>query len=205
MKSFAKMARYLACSLILCLCAPLFAQEYHARLSSEAIDEAFNLGRRNDQHTAAFLGQYFRRFPMPPKGPYISSIELLTPYAQVATHAMLNLVNENIFNVEKKYGTRVGFVQLTVRVSSTLSYSLPSDDDAVWKEFVITASQEHSLDIKRKRLTRVYPGDDGGGFEYTDMVLRLSAEEVASSPITIEVSTSGGQQVEAKFDLSKLE
>jgi len=48
-----------------------------------------------------------------------------------------------------------------------------------------------------------YPGD-AGGFDYADMVLRLNAEEVASAPIKIEVSTKDGQHVEASFDLSKL-
>jgi len=204
MQFFAKTVRCLAFCLALCLCAPLFAQRYYSHLSPGAIDEAFALGQRKDQDTDAFLARYFHRFPTPPKGPCISSIELLTPYAQIVNHAMLNLGNENVFNVEKKYGSRVGFVQLTVRVFSTPTYTLPYDDDALWKEFEVTVSQEHSLEIKRKRLTRAYPGEDGGGFEYADMVLRLNADDVASAPIKIEVSTSDGQHVEAKFDLSRL-
>lgn len=202
MNSFTKIAGCLAFSLVLCLCAPLFAQPYQGKLNSQAVDEAFALGQRKDQDTDAFLAQYFHSFPTPPRGPSISSIELLTPYAHVVTRAMA-MGNETVFDLERKYGSRAGSIQLTVRVSSTPTYMLPYSNDAVWNEFAITASQVHALKIKRKRLNRVYRGDDGGP-DYADMILRLNAEEVASAPIKIEVSTKDGQHVEATFDLSKL-
>jgi hypothetical protein len=184
--------------------ASLTSSGYQQRLDSEAIREAYNLGRKNNQETTAFLAQYFRSFSTPTKGPYVASIEVLTPYAQLVNNAMLDMVNENVFELQRKYASRAGVLFVRVRVYSTPTRTLPYRDEDIWKEFTVRASQEDVLKSEKKSLNHVYPADDSGTFDYADMELQFDAKNVASVPITIDVSSPDGQHVEAKFDLSKL-
>src|SRR5215472_5211332 len=56
---------------------------YEAPLEPNAVREAYFLGQRNDDARAKFFAAYVKHFALPQKGPYVSEIELLTPYAQV--------------------------------------------------------------------------------------------------------------------------
>jgi hypothetical protein len=196
--------RFAGLVIFLIALASLTSSGYQQRLDSEAIRGAFNLGRKNSPETAAFLAQYFRRFPMPEKGPYITNIELLTPYAHLVEDAMLGLVNENVFDLQRKYASRAEVVLVRVRVSSTPTSILPSRDEDIWKEFAIRASEEDELKYEKKSLNHVYPGDGSDANDYADLELQFDTKTVASAPITIDVSSTDGQHVEAKFNLSKL-
>lgn len=183
---------------------PPSAGAYDRKLSSAAIQEAYNLGRNNNQETAVFLAQYFRPFSTPDKGLYAYSIEVLTPYAQLVNDAMTDMINENIYDVERKYASRAGVILVRVRVYSTPTSSLPFMDEGIWKEITIEASQKDVLKPGKKSLNHVYPGDDSGPFDYANLELQFDAKDVASAPLTIAVSTSDGQRVETRFDLAKL-
>lgn len=180
------------------------AGAYQQRLDSREVGDAYNLGRKNNQETADFLAQYFRRYSTPPKGPYIASIELLTPYAQLVTNAMVDMVNESIYDAQRKYALRAGVVILQVRVYSTPTSILPRNNEDIWGEITIQVSQSSELKFTKKSLNHVYPPPDAEGADYADMELQFDVKDVASAPITIDVSSPDGQRVEAKFDLSKL-
>jgi hypothetical protein len=63
---------------------------YDFPLDSESIREAYFLGRCNDEKTIKCLASYFKRLPLPEKGPHISEISLYTPYAQIVLNSSRN-------------------------------------------------------------------------------------------------------------------
>src|SRR5690348_7329060 len=65
---------------ILTAVQPLLA--FSTPLSEEAIREAYFLGQRRDESTAAFLSKYIHELPPPNYGPHILSITTYTPFAQ---------------------------------------------------------------------------------------------------------------------------
>jgi hypothetical protein len=64
---------------ILFICPAVFA--FSLPLSDEAVREAYFLGKRRDESTARFLDKYKQHLVAPENGPYIASVELLTPFA----------------------------------------------------------------------------------------------------------------------------
>src|ERR1700687_954312 len=71
----------LATSLALLLAGPALA--FKSPLSDESIREAYFLGQRHDESMALFLARYKHVLRPPDTGPYISSVEFLTPLASV--------------------------------------------------------------------------------------------------------------------------
>ncbi len=71
--------------IVLAIALPAFAYQYP--LSSVEIRDAFFLGIRNDDLTAALFAKYTRTLPAPETGPYVAEIDLDTPYLQVAQRA----------------------------------------------------------------------------------------------------------------------
>src|SRR5256885_2357650 len=60
--------------------AALPASAYEEPLTSESIREAYFLGQRRDEATASVLARYDHYYPLPRTGPYISRVQVLTPY-----------------------------------------------------------------------------------------------------------------------------
>lgn len=165
---------------------------------------SLQLGPQQQSGDGCISGAVLPLIPPPDKGLYIYSIEVLTPYAQLVNDAMTDMINENIYDMERKYASRAGVILVRVRVYSTPTSSLPFFEEGIWKEITIEASQKDVLKLGKKSLNHVYPGDDSGPFDYANLELQFDAKDVASAPLTIAVSTSDGQHVETKFDLDKL-
>jgi len=197
--------RFACLVIFLIALASLTSSGYQQRLDSEAIREAFSLGRRSDQTTGVFLSKYVKTFPAMEKWPHVGRIDLLTPYAQIVYDAKDDLQNNNVLDAEQKYGSVD--MPLIVRVQAfwaTLS-DLPTEDKDVWGHFEISVSQGHSLTPKKRAWLPYYvTRGEMPGFDYIVYELQFDTKTVASAPITIDVSSRDGQHVEAKFDLSKL-
>src|SRR5690348_4060902 len=208
MKSFAKMAKCFAFCLALCLCAPLLAQPYYARLDSETIGEAFEFGRHNDQPVGVFLSKYVRTFPTPPEGPYIGWIEVRTPYAQVVYAGKDNMSTQSEFDAVQKFDQAKLPLIVIVRVywpspAITGSISIPESDNSMWTKFPIVVSQKDALTANRKTLVPHHSnssGLDSGGtvtLVDTDMQLEFSTAQISSEILTVAASSPDGQHVEA--------
>src|SRR5258708_19616337 len=100
---------------------PLFA--FSTPLSEEAIRQAYFLGQRNDQKTSDFLKLYTHSFPLPDKGPYISEIHLLTPYAQIVSESSRHSVGYSAQQAAADYHGRGHTLLLQVRIQLTLPYT----------------------------------------------------------------------------------
>lgn len=208
MKSFANPARSLACSVVLCLCAPaIFAQSFLRHLDSETIREAYQFGRHNDESVGILLSKYVRTFPTPPKGAYIGRIEVRTPYAQVVYAAKDDLQNDTEIDAVQKFDQAKLPVIVIVRVYWPATNVVYSDKDFedMWKRFPVVVSQGDPLAPQKKQLIPYHPSVRGTeGIDYTDMQLEFSAAKMSSEMLTTSASSPDGQHVEAKFDLSKL-
>jgi hypothetical protein len=67
------------------LIPPAFA--FDAPLSPEAVRDAYFLGQHNDQSTLSFFSHYVKTLPAPDNGPFISEVEIYTPYTQIIEHS----------------------------------------------------------------------------------------------------------------------
>lgn len=183
----------------------LAAGAYQQRLDSEAIREAYSLGRRNDQTTGVFLSRYVQVFSGVGKWPYVSRVELLTPYSQIVFAAKDDLANASMYDAVRKYASRDIPVLLRIQANWSPLSALPTDDKDVWGRFTISVAQGHPLNFSKRSWTPYYGSrGDTLGFDYIEMEWQFDVKDVASAPIAIDVTSPDGQRVEAKFDLSKL-
>src|SRR5258708_4408037 len=67
----------------LCIANCAASAAYEMPLTVSALHEAYVLGQRNDQATAAFLSPYMKQITEGFQAPHIAEIEILTPFAQV--------------------------------------------------------------------------------------------------------------------------
>src|SRR6266436_1865010 len=198
-------------------------------LSDIAVREAYFLGQRNDQKTADFLKLYTRSLPLPDKGPYVSEIHLLTPYAQVVTNSSQHSTGYSAQQAAADYHGRGDTFLLQVRIEFTATYTY---DDAVrtagdtaselnrhldpedfWQAFRFTLSQnDQYFEPRDIRSDPVYgsssPGDRGATLRGTIVWLEFEASafeaEPESAPVQVEVVPPTANHVLAKFGLAML-
>lgn len=203
--------------------APSVLLAYETDLSSEAVRDAYFLGQRHDDKTANFLKSYEQHFPLPKTGPYISLIQLLTPYSQIVETSR-GALNYSAQRAQQDYQQRGDTIKICVRIEFTATYAVvetvPSGQRSgaeysarlrsqdFWKDFRFGLSQnEHWLDPQEIYGDPIYaPTDLGSGTLSGALVwLIYDAKSVRSEPALVEVvSPDGSQKVDATFDLEKL-
>ena len=189
--------------LLILIFAPPTLTAYERHLDSESIREAFFLGQRRDEATDHFLASYRHYFPLPKTGPYISLVQILTPYAQVVLGSKEGTAGLTPMDAESEFGAQRTPFLVRVRVFSTPTYYSPSQLNELWEKLSISVSQGRTLrPLKTDYISRT--GALGRGPGGTDVELSFDVKNVASAPITIDISSPDGQHLEAKFDLSKL-
>jgi hypothetical protein len=87
-------------------------------LASRSVRDA-SLGQRNDEKTEPFLESYTRRFAVPPQGPYISEICLLTPYAQALDISRHKTAGDGAQQAKAEYKARGDAILVRVRIDFT--------------------------------------------------------------------------------------
>ncbi len=108
--------------------ALLLAQPIHAfqsPLSDEAVRDAYFLGQRNDESTRAFFAPYLRAFERPKNGPFVSEVEIYTPFSQLVELSS-HRNNYSAQQASEDYhrgGTDRVFVR--VRIQFTATYGPP--------------------------------------------------------------------------------
>jgi hypothetical protein len=196
---------------------------YDAPLESRSVREAYFLGQRNDEKLGKFLESYQKHLPLPEKGPYISEIELLTPYAQVVDVSRQRTMGYSAQQAEEDYKKRGDIIQLRVRIELTPTYgevesSPPTKDSGAkrgvalrpedfWKDFQFRLSQGgetiEPLDIYGEPIFNSSRGGSGG-LAGAQVWVEYDARDVGSSETVVEVVTPDGVKIAAKFDLDKL-
>jgi len=208
------------------LLLPQQVAAFEVPLSDIAVREAYFLGQRNDQKTADFLKLYTRSLPLPDKGPYVSEIHLLTPYAQVVTTSGQHSAGYSAQQAAADYHGRGDTLLLQVRIEFTATYTY---GDAVrtandiagelnrhlypedfWQAFRFALSQnDQALEPSEVHADPIYgsssPADASSTLRGTVVSLEFDANQCESQPAQVKVVTPASQHVSAKFDLARLQ
>ena len=202
---------------------------YEVPLASRSVRDAYFLGQRNDEKTDGYLEMYSRHFGMPAKGPYISEIRLLTPYAQAVDISRHKTIGYSAQQAETDYNTRGDSLAVRVRIDFTPTYNYvmsvkPSKDNGnqpniaprpedFWKDFrfVLTQNGEplHYRNISgepRYGFDEIVPNGtiNPGVLVGTYVNLDYDTRSVPSEKTQVEIFTPDGQHVMASFDLAAL-
>jgi hypothetical protein len=194
---------------------------YEMPLEPHSIREAYFLGQRNDEKMAKVLELYTRHLPLPEKGPYISEIKLLTPYAQVVDVSRQRTVGYSAQQAEQDYRERGDTIVVFVRIEFTATYSylqavasanrvaaeegITLQTQDFWKDFRLGLSQHNSwVEPFYQQGEPFYTREYGGGLAGAVVWLEYNAHDVASAEASVEVFAPGGEHRVAKFDLEKL-
>ena len=205
-------------ALAACLGAGLTAPAYERDLNTYAIREAFFLGKDNTFHSADFLKDYAQSFPVPPQGVHIASIEISTPFKQVADRARRAPDGYSPMQAESEY--RHLPPRLAVEVTLLLTPSFPAHtpytiptygpiyfrDPDFWRQFDIKLLQQGEVAPVARRGLPLYNCSFEGGCWLTGAVVTVEfdPDQVASRAARIAVQSPDGQRVEAEFDLARL-
>src|ERR1700687_2338239 len=114
--------RTLAVFFAAALLASQTAFAYETPLESHSIRDAYFLGQRGDEKLARFFDPYTKHLPPPQKGPYISEIKLLTPYAQVVDISRQRTAGYSAQQAEQDYKNRGDSIRVYVRIEFTATY-----------------------------------------------------------------------------------
>jgi hypothetical protein len=202
----------------LLIALPALAYQYP--LSSTDIRDAYFIGARNDELTAAFFSDYTKHLPAPESGPYVSDVSLDTPYTQVARRSM-GAVNYNSVEAVEEFDGKPMAFRVMVRFYFTDTYNpapLPHADGIsitplaypdFWNDFKVRLIQDQEVGAKSLRGAPIYPtwnGEDGpaplpiGG----TLVIDYDPAKIDTADATVEVLTPDGQDIQVPFDLSRL-
>jgi hypothetical protein len=207
----------LATSLALLLASPALA--FNSPLSDESIREAYFLGQRHDESVALFLARYKQVLRPPDTGPYISSIEFLTPLASLVLLSSQR-INYSAQQAEQEHRSDDELVAITVEIQLTQSYSAilssaPTSarsgspigytlrSPGFWRDFdVQVLSDEENLEPTLSTGRPTYLCNDTGCV-LTGATLRLElpAKLFTSDSATVQVIPPAGPEVAVNFDL----
>ena len=199
--------RFAAWLLPLILAAPALAYRYP--LSADEIREAYFLGLDNGNLRMEFFAGYIHRLPPPKTGPYIATISILTPFAQVVEHSG-SAVNYSAQDAVQQFLDKPSNFRVRVEIYLTTTYSAlvtrgrevrvrPSD---FWRNFKIKAIQDHREIHSQKLQGHAMYGE--ATLTGATVEVEYQPEEIEAMPITIEVLAPDGHQAQTTFDLAKL-
>ena len=192
-------------------------------LSDQAVREAYFLGQRNDERTAEFLEKYRRHLPAPEAGPWISTVELLTPFAETVELSRQRSFGYSAQSAAKDYQGRGNFIRVTVSVEFTASYGPLIEEEIKQRAGSTKGFAFRSPDFWKDFTYRFFDGDTaidslemqghptfrsvGNNSVMTGATISLvyDAEKISSpADAAVVVDTPDGQQAVATFDLSRL-
>lgn len=211
-------ASFLASLLFL---SPAFAIEIP--LSPQAVREAYFLGQRNNDTTQDFLEKYRRHLPLPESGPWISAVELLTPYAETVELSRQRTAGYSAQDAAQDYKKRGDALRVTITIAFTASYG-PSIESGSGSALATNGYTPRPPDFWKDFSFRLFDGDTEliplekhGQPDYTrsgpgasamtgaTVVLTFDpAKIVQLSDVAVVVDTPDGQQVVAPYDLTSL-
>jgi hypothetical protein len=206
--------------ILMLIALPALAYQYP--LSSIDIRDAFFIGNRNDDLTAALFAKYSRTLPAPETGAHVAQIELDTPYLQIARRAKgalnydsLDAVQEfqdkpMVFRVRVEFYFTATYMPLPVTHTEGIPVETPSYPD-FWNDFKVRLIQDKEVRPKSTGGAAIFPmwGADGYGPPPSPIGGRIDVDfdpaKIDTADATVEVLTPDGQDVVVPFDLSRLQ
>jgi hypothetical protein len=195
---------------------------FDSPLSSEAIREAYFLGQRHDG-IARYLDNYTKVLPPPETGPYITSVQFLTPFAQLIRLSSQHSTGYSAQQAEQEHRRQPETVTIVIEIRLTDSYGavLPQPPGSrsgsrtgyrlrspdFWRDFEIQVSQgEKEIEPARLHGQPNYSCSEDGGCSLTGATLSLHfpAKVFESDAATVAITPPVGALVAVDFDLSRL-
>jgi hypothetical protein len=192
-------------------------------LSDHAVREAYFLGQRRDEKTAEFLDKYRRHLPVPESGPWISTVEVFTPYAEAVELSRQRSFGYSAQDAAGDYRRLGDRVRVTITIEFTGAYGPLSQEKTSARSDSPNGFSLRSPGFWKDFTYRLFDGDDlvepiemhgnatfrtvGDGTEMTgaQIVLVYDAEKISSSSdAAIVVDIADHPQVVATFDLATL-
>jgi hypothetical protein len=205
------------------LVVPPQALAFDTPLSDTAIREAYFLGQRHDESMAKFLDKYYKHLAPPKSGPYVSSVAIFTPYAQVVMETSERIGNYSAQQAAIDHRDRKETVLCVVEIQLTETYPAFIADPArgssssplnyiprpydFWSDFQV---QFIDGDNELRPLTSSghpnYSCGDHGGCILTGATIQFEfyASSFPTTEATVQIDPPEGQQVELNFDLASV-
>jgi hypothetical protein len=151
-----------------------FSSAFQSPLSDEDIRDAYFLGQRNNESTANLFGSYLRILPPPKSGPYISEVEVYTPYSQLVEWSRLHSVGYSAQQATRDYRATSDSIFVRIRIDFTSTYG--------------------ALELYRSGRLLDPPKRDSAGPRpdyYRDFRAGLSQKEQWIEPLSIQLVVTG--------------
>lgn len=219
---FRMLVRSVASLLSILLLTP-FTFAFDTPLSDQAIREAYFLGQRNDEKTGEFLEKYRRHFAIPESGPWISTVELLTPYAETVELSRQRSFGYSAQSAAKDYREHGSVIRVTITIEFTEKYGYLIEQDVKQRSGSTKGFRFRSPEFWKDFSYRLFDGDnvieplsreghptfrsDNYNMVMTGATVTLlyDAEKISSSAdAAVVVDALDGPQAVAAFDLASL-
>jgi hypothetical protein len=215
-------------AIVFCITNSGVSFAYEAPLTPASLHEAFILGQRNDQVTAAFLNPYLNQITASSEEPHIAEIQILTPFAQVVDLSRRFTSGYTEEQGLREYHERGDTV--VVRILLMLPAVYPKPDAApnetpapaqqspppgaalrpenFWQNFRFATKQRGKTIptrfIRNKPIYSTPTKNTPSVLDGATVWLEYDAKDVASEETVVEVTTPDSKTISATFDLKKL-
>jgi len=196
---------------------------FDSPLSDQAVREAYFLGQRRDEKTAEFLDKYRRHLPVPESGPWISTVELFTPYAEAVELSRQRSFGYSAQDAAQDYRKNGDRLRITITIEFTNSSGGLTQEKTNQRSGPAHGFTFRSQDFWKDFSYRLFDGDVvveplemhgsatfrtvGDGTEMTGalIVLLYDAEKISTTAdAAVVVDIPDAKQVVATFDLATL-
>lgn len=198
------------------------ALSFSTTLSDEAVRDAYFLGQHHDASVASYLDRYVKHLPAPKTGPYISSVALFTPFAQLVELSDKQIGSYSAQQAEQDHRGRPEVVRIDIEVDLTPTYGpllsasevkdhpqspLISRFPDFWHDFKFEVKDgDRLLEGSTLQGSPKYRCGEYGSCSLTgaSVQLELSADSFTSDTVTVSITPPVGTILSAKFDLNAL-
>lgn len=204
----------------LLLCTPAFA--YDTPLSEQAVREAYFLGQRRDDSTAAFLNKYTKFLPPPKSGPHIDSVTFLTPFALLVQYSS-HQSNYSAQQAALDHKAQDETVEISIDILLTQSYGpfvakpthsrsgssmgIQPRSPGFWRAIkfrILDGKEEVTTEDVTGEPNYANCGEAGCELSGATVHIRFPAVAFTSDTTTIEITPPEGEAVSVDFDLTSL-
>ncbi|HKV05570.1 MAG TPA: hypothetical protein VJO53_10745 [Candidatus Acidoferrales bacterium] len=180
---------------------------YEYPLSSEAVREAYFLGKGSFEKKQAFFQKYKHNLPVPKTGADVALIQVETPFACLVDAVALAPETYHAQEAEQDFLGKPGQFRVHVEIYFTPSYPRPNDTAATlgdfWRDFTVRLKQRAEIPARAVHGRPIYSDDTISGYIGATIDLEYDVTKIdPGASTTIEVDTPDGQQVETTFELN---
>ncbi len=204
-------------------CLSILSFAFDNLLSDEAVREAYFLGQRRDEKTAELLDKYRRHLPLPESGPWVSTVELFTPYAETVELSRQRSFSYSAQDAAQDYRKRGNFIRVAITIEFAGPYGYLIQEKTSQRSGSPTGFSFRPPDFWKDFTYRLFDGDDlvepiemhgsptfrtvGDSTMMTgaQIVLLYDVEKISSSAdAEVIFDTPDSHQAVVAFDLSTL-